>query len=602
MYLVRFFLMLFILSACGGVADNEGTRSDDKIVELPFVLQEHQVAIVSEAPAYIKGDKNKLIYSHQKRELIITDNLSSRRYWLFSSGPYVYTFWWEKFAEKNKANKGLSLKGKTLYVRASQDGGENFGERVVLNNKGGVLPDLHVVADEKGNINIIYLDERDAGYQIFTNSSQDGGITWKAHDTRLNDANIPSGKKKIFSAVSPHIVQIGKELLAVWQQVDRGVDKKTTLRIYSRSSFDFGKTWQQQSLIYEEDNQPSASIKLHSAKDEAYLVVGFAGKGLAVYSKKKNEKWERVEGLAPNSEKAKVGSYFKLASDKKMLYLSYVFVDPISGGGRYWHTELVRINRAKKQWMPGSFRLDAIGVDKKSKGGYQDIALLDDGSIAVVWEDYRTILPVINFNYSLDHGDTWLTKPLVLSKKRVVGTSSVPFVKKIKSGMLLYYTYNDYPEGKEPSLKTISRFVDNPSSPLFNKKDFLLADWPSENVLKKKLKKRYEQLVQARLNKHWEDAWVLLDPVYRNIYAKRSWLLTRGRLIFKQMTMESIKIEMPYAYIKGKVVYDLSTEVTGEKKDDPRFSNKEKVFVMRWGWFNGEWYQIPENPRELYLP
>lgn len=588
-------------------AHSEGNHNSKLInlntIVLPLIKKDSAVTVNRNKISFVSVENQKLLYNHGGNKKIISENIYSDHVWISSAGKYVHVFWWKKFADYVKGSNKNPVKGKILYVKSSQDNGVTFGDRHTISDAGAVLPKVKIQSDTKGNVNIVYLDERYAGTQIFTNSSQDGGVTWKKSDVRLDNNDIDEARKaKYKSAFSPNLGHAGNELISLWQQLDYLKNGKKLLRIFSRSSLDNGRTWEKQALVFETEKYSSSKIKLFSTDDQVYLIAGWQGQGISVFSKKEGQSWRAIKGFAPNSEKAKGGSYFKLAYDKDILYLSYLFVEKESSERRPWHLELVRIDRQKNSWIPNSVRLDSRGMGMKSRAGYQDIAVLQDGTVVVVWEDYRRILPMIALNYSIDQGTTWLRAPLVVSPQDTVNSSFFPFLKVNEGKYSIFYHNNTYPVGKKPKKVTLLLSMNSPKSSDFDKNIYLLKPLPTEKEMNAKLKQRFEKVKNARLEKKWINEWNVKDPVYRNRYKKGSWMATRNRLVYKEFKLDHIEIDFPFAYTVGKMKYDLSTDFIDAEEGDPRFTNIRKPLNLKWGWFNDNWYLTAEDPRYPYLP
>ncbi len=622
--LLAIVLLGVLLAACGdkvtdkntkahnaGKTDTAQTASSSKTNKspnsldyqvLPTVQKEKTVAIVQNSVARVYKKASKLMFSLTgKPDVVISEQIDSNNYWLASAGDYVYVFWWEKFANLVKGDEHQKISGKVIYVRSSQDGGKTFGERQTITHAGGVLPKLRIVADKKGNISLVYLDERFGGFNIYTNASHDGGKTWNADDLRLDHASDEAMKQKNHTAVSPNIARSANEIVATWQQMDKQGDKQV-LRMYSRVSHDFGKTWEKQTAVFDTDKTLSFSMGMFGDKDQVYLIAGMQEHGILVFTKKDKAGWQRVEGVLPGSDKGKGGSYYRMVSDAGTFYITYVFVEKVEGQKVYWHTDIARLDKAKNAWLPGSFRFDSRGMGVSSKGGYQDIVMLDDGTLVVVWEDFRRILPMIALNYSTDKGETWLNIPLIVSRQDIVNNSFKPFIRKTGNTFTVFYQNNMYPEQVKPEVKTLAVTLPSPQSKDFDKKALALKSLPSDAELKKRLTERFNLLKDSRLNHKWKQAWTLQDPLYRNLYKKKMWLKTRDRVIYTKLDLESVKLDNPYGYALGDMVYSLDPDYIDAEPNDPRFSNQKKKFVLKWGWFVDDWYLITETGTEPYLP
>lgn len=613
---LKFFLYLssiiFIVS-CGNKNQEKSELKENKekreiiseYTVLPHSTKSASIDVINDELALLLKKNKKLIYSKGKNEKIISEYINSNHYWLKSAGDYVHVFWWEKYANRVKGEENSKITGKILYVKSSKDKGNSFGSKKIITRAGSVLPQIDSVVDEHGNVTVVYLDERDNGFQIYTNSSKNGGESWGINDIRLDHA-VPDEtiNKKFQSATSPNLESTSNQLVSLWQQRDYPIDGKPILRIYSRQSTDNGVSWEKQVLAYETTKYSSANLSLLSTDDKSYLVIELPGEGVIALTKDVNESsWNKISGVSPNSNNAKRTSYFRMAYDKKNIYITYVLVDKVKSGGKpAWHTELTRINRKTNRWMDGSYRFDSRGMGLKSRGGYQDVQVLNDGVVVVAWEDYRNILPFIGLNYSTDYGETWLRSPLSMTRQDSYNKSAMPFLKTTLNGFRVFYKNSDYPVGKKPNFKTISLELKSPKSKDFNKKMYMLKETPDLGEMKKKLRSRFSIVKQARLEKKWINEWNVKDPIYRNMFKKGSWLETRNRLIYKKFELKRVEIDFPYAYTIGSMTYDLSTDFIDAEEGDPRFANQQKQINLRWGWFGDDWYLTAADSKVPYLP
>ncbi len=617
---IIFGLMLtIVLVACGEKdvngndkqhnAKTENAREETKkhgkdYVVAPVLLKSKSVASLANSVASVYKKANRLVFTDGNgTKSIISDTISSKHYWLATAGNYVHVFWWEKFANLVKGEEKSNITGKVIYARSSSDSGKTFGDKKIISRAGGVLPNVRIVADAKGHVSLVYLDERFGSFHIFVNSSQDGGKTWKADDIQMDHALPGMMEKKNRTAVSPNIAMSDNEIVVSWQQTDKDNNDKPVQRMYSRISRDFGKSWEKEVPVFDTDLTMSFSMDMYGTHDQVYLIAGMQEHGILLFTKKPKKSWQQVKGILPGSNKGKGGSYFRFAVDDKYLYVTYVFVEKVEGSKTFWHTELVRLDKGSNGWVPGSYRLDSRGMGVSSKGGYQDIVRLDDGTLVVVWEDFRRILPMIAMNYSTDQGETWLTIPLVLSRQDVVNYSGQPFIRKFGDNQFsVFYKSNLFPEQVRPEEQTLSVSLHSPVSKQFDKNKWALKVLPSDDQLKKRLTERFNVLRDARLNKKWAQAWPLQDPLYRNLYKKKMWLRTRDRLIYEKMDMDEVKLDNPYGYVLGKMVYSLDPDFIDADPKDPRFAEQKKNFVLKWGWFVDDWYLITESGTEPYLP
>ena len=612
--LALFFLGYFLVS-CGGEIDNSVDQNDSKSNNKKILdkkLENYPESLLYQSDmihvgaknefSYITIDKKDITFFADKKQKTVLKDTYAQKAWLSISGNYVYIFWWVK---NNSHEEKLETAGKTLYVRASKDKGATFSKTVRINTAHGVLPDVHIVSDSKGHVAVAYTDERNPGYQIYTNSSSDGGITWLKKEIKIGDLPKDADEPKKINgltpsyAVTPRLNKVGGKLIITWEQ-NNLFNKKMALRLLSRSSSDFGKSWGEVEEIYRSYHQSSMELETAVVKNKLILMA-VTNQGLVAFVKNPDKAWSQVEGLAPNTDKAKLVSYIKTASGDNKLYVTYVYVGE-GRGKKAWHSELTRLNLKTLKWEEGSYRFDKmLGKGAfKNRSGYQDIATLDDGSIIVIWEDFRSILPAIFINYSKDEGVTWLEKPYSLS---ILGGESAakPVLKSSSSEFNVFFNVFVLKDETRPVVTTRRVILPSPKKidyTTLGLYEYKVKDKASQE---KKLASRMKKLMAARLKGDLEEEWKFLDPIYRNQHRKLSWMANRELLKFTDYTIKKIDVTGDIGSVKGKMSSRFTSKF--EEAESLNKQRKEmKDYDMKWGWFKDQWYMIPENPLKSYLP
>jgi len=611
-----FTCLVVLLVSCDNkdveLGNSTNLTSSIKVGDKPALLFRKNTALDANNNLVFLYQKGSQLYIHlNQKEILIDKKVQSKRHhWLSVSGEYVYVFWWEKFGKSLDA-KPINL-DKTLYVRASSDGGKTFGKKIIINSsKGRPLAKLSIASDEKGNASVFYLDERLPVFEVFINSTHDGGKTWSKdlmlNNDELNVFNIAentSSQKKYF-AVSPSINRVGKELVAIWQEASKENGKPIN-RVVSRTSVDQGRTWGKKKELYIDKDNYSLQLKTFSKAGRLFVVVTQAGKGLYVIYKNEGADWLKPSVLAPGTDKAKSASYIAMDADDKYFYVTYIRIPP-NGGKKDWATVLQRYNLKEKTWDKPLHRFDAITGEEKTRGGYQDFTILDDGTLVAVWEDYRYILPVILMSYSLDQGDNW-SAPFILDKvtDKTHAVEKFPFILKSASSaniLQVFFEYTELREDRDPFVVTKTIKLVSPK----NEKEFKALNLKEALVItgkdkKQKLKNRVEALMKARIAKDWSKAWGFLDPVYRNLYSKKSWMNTRDRMEFLNYKVLSIGVHGSHGKTKTMITFNITNHVRGVTSEAKHLKGKRKIAEMPWGWFGDNWYLIAEDPRTPYLP
>jgi len=604
---IMLYVFLFVLlSSCGdSVVENKSFSNDVKISYLPALIQSSERLSLDNKNdlSYVLINKNDIVFYKKGKQKALLENTYAKKAWLSVSGKYVYIFWWVKY---NNHEEDRGTAGKSLYVRASQDGGKTFSETSRINSMHGVLPDVKIVANSKGNVAIAYLDERGVGYQIYTNSSSDGGVTWLKKDVAIgdlpDDADTPKKVNNITPsfAVSPHLNSVGDKLVVTWEQ-NNLFNKKMAVRLVSRVSNDFGKTWGDVEEIYRDYQKSSIELKA-AATDDKLVLLAVLNKGLVAFVKNLSDSWVQVKGIAPNTNKAKIVSYIKTATDNKKLYVSYVYVgEGVRREG--WNTELSRLNLQSLQWENKSYRFNEIAGEVKlpNRSGYQDVAVLSNGTIFVVWEDFRGILPAIFINYSTDGGATWLEKPYSLTKLGVESAEK-PMLKASDNQLNVLFNVFTLKDETRPLVRTRRVILPSPEGDNFLKLGLYQYKHKDKASQEEKLKKRMEELVKLRLSHEFEKEWDLLDPIYRNTRKKLSWMANRSLLRFTKQSVDSVEVERNIGHVKGKAVVEFTDQLEAGAELNKQKKKNGKDYDMKWGWFNNNWYMVPEDPLMPHLP
>lgn len=612
-------IVLFMLTACdkkkievaNKTTNNNAPEQISELDKQNLFLYRKSTIIKSNQLLYLyKKEKNLYLRKLGKDVLIESDVQPDHYFWLNSSGSYVYVFWWEKYGSSLDAPPRKL--DKTLYVKTSTDGGTTFGKKIIINNTdvGRPLANLKITSDESGNAAIIYLDERYPAYEVFINTTQDGGKTW-SKDLMINDAEfdhttIKDGKpSRTFFAVSPTINIVGKELVAIWHEASKEGGRPIN-RLYSRVSLDWGKSWQKEEEIFKDSDNYSLQIKTFQKNNRLFLVATQTDRGLFLLHRDTDSVWKKVPTVAPETEKGRSASYIAMDADNIFLYLTYVYA-PKNGGQRSWQTVLQRFDYLNNKWISKPLRMNELNTKNKlSRGSYQDVTVLSDGTVIIVWQDFRFILPTIMMSYSLNQGEDW-SNPVKLKQTKKGKNYTIekfPYILKSNNDQNIHVMFESsvLKEGLPPYVFTKSVEFVSPRDKEFKKTNFAEDRLVSEQEKKNKLNIRIKELMELRISKKWNEAWEFIDPVYRNLYSKKSWLKLRNRIIYSKFSIESVKVNGSYGRTKGWTNYDIGNNVEGVSSKDNHLKNQRKLVDLTWGWFGDDWYYIAENPRAPYLP
>jgi hypothetical protein len=495
-------------------------------------------------------------------------------------------------ADKNKA--------KSLKVAVSSDNGQSFSAPIAINNDTGVLPDISIASDGQGQVAIAYTDEREPGYGVYINTSSDSGKTWETKDNRLDvpvltpnmmqEGNI----KPATFANSPKLAFISGRLVAVWQQVDMAQMTGHSLRIVSKSSSDFGKTWGAESNLFAAPNmQPVEMVMFASAKEMyVFAMLTEGSKGFTGFYNTDNTftTWGEIANTALGDQFNKqLISWIKGAFSGDNLILAFT-AEPTEGAGKL-HAKVATLSTTSHSWLGTAKVLDADKGHDVTKSTYPDIIDAGSNGVYLVWEDYRTLVPSIYLDISKDHGKTWLPKPVPLTTPGLVVAKDPRLLVDNKQLWLTYFMVEL--NGKNPSgqrvYQTFSKEGDS-----FKLPD-IQVPMPSPEVLQSRLIERANKLWALREERKWVDTWDYMDPVYRERFDKDEWLKQQGKISFSKTVVDetSVKITGNVGILDANVDVSVVQQVAKEGLLESAPPKQQKV-GMRWGWFYDDWYFMPQ--------
>lgn len=541
-------------------------------------------------------DQDKVMFRLADKNVVLDELKGAEGLWLESRGKYVYAFWWVKFIYKE--GEEAPVAGKTLFVRASDDYGQTFSPRAALNQAGGILPDLSMAHDNQGNISVMWKDERDGGYEMYVNSSQNGGKTWLKDGQRLDKPRFENLEKKedgsgadvkTAAASSPHIGYVGNKLVATWQQLD-WVSGKNILRFISRDSQDHGVTWNAESDVAELDHSTHVETNFYSAGDEVFLAISRASSGLVLYSTIDAKVWREL-GVVPGTEELDIASLVRMAANDELLLISYTGVPKT----KLWRVEAVSYDRKSKQWLEGVHRVDGLKEGEVyPRTSQQALALLDNGSFCMAWEGTQAIMPSVYFDCTKD-GVNWFkdgAAPLTIP-----GYSHDSGVALVKGENKLWVFYSHViPNGnKSSAVATMQELVLNAEGePVLPKRVFKrFSDKERMSLLDKRIKTFWDTRIEGDL----EAVWTGFDPVYRMKMSKYKWMSMQENIAyFKYSVLNDgpITINGNFARVDVEIEVTARPAVVEEGFVEASVPKKAKASQL-WGWFYDDWYLVPEG-------
>lgn len=556
------------------------------------------VEIINGEPAVLYSADKKIELMYKGKKTVIESTEGSTKVWLFTdkSKNKIYTLWWKK-----------TPKGKYVYFRGSSDEGKTFSKKSVININGGILQQLKLYSHGDGNIAVLFYDERVPPYRVYANASTDGGLTWKETDFRIdNDLNAINKKGKngenvpVNYALNPLLAYLDTgKLVASWQQ-RKVIDNKLVSQIVVRISNDLGQSWGEEQTVFTWDKAHIVEAAMVSRGNKIAIIAGYPKIGLLGFYAEDNKasnqlSWKELDGVNGTQEVneiswlkpvmsddvLKVG--FILQKEQKNKYqiqiASMPFVD------QKWETKPFRIDRDKKQPV-------------KTKASYFDLKLLPNGEFVIAWQDYRSIIPMLMLDYTKNKGKDWLDHPVEATRP---GLSQIRLPEVYVGGGMVRVNleWNIIRDTKLPRYSTLE-FPLDPKTGVLS-----VAGRPADKQYTKeekeaKLRKRVEEFMSLRVKGEWEKSWAYMDPVYRQVTKKSSWLKNMGNISYESFKVNKVDAEGRFATAEVDMMVSLAQQLRQGEVVEATPAKKSST-TMKWLWFYDDWYFFSSGTFFQYL-
>lgn len=574
---------LALLAGCttpqgAGASRSEDAREQILAAGIPVaeVLSQPQVVFIGTERAVLFVDaKERVAFSLGGRVQLLDEGapvtggkfLSLRR-----QGDRIYAFWWSH------------EKAKSLYFRASTDGGKTFGPVQNVQSDNGILPTYELEVDEQGRVFAVYTDEREPGYQIYFNRTDDSGLTWQRPDVRLDRAATITTEvgKTGAQASEPHLARIGSTLVVSWQEAGAR-DRKNFSRLIVRVSNDLGKTWQPAQVILESDHVAS-SMRLVADGKSFYLTGDVSTEGVRVWrSDDLGKTWAAFEAL-PGSQQT-VNSQIEPQVKGENLYLVYT----AERGEQKSQIHLGVFNLKTNRWLSTPLRLDKRDFDS-TKGLNPSIAALPAGGAVVVWQDYRNIRPNVYLSHSDTLGRGWTAPVNVQAADGRAGVNS-PHIQLDPSGKP-FVTFQRFRDDTRQVVDFVAVTLDY--DPATGKVDLgSRAPAVSTEAKAARLKARAQAFWNLRVKEDFEATYDYFDPAYRNLTPREAFAKFQGNLRYHKAEVLNTEIRGNIAFVKVKTNFEvLPTEVLGQKFSRPP---RDAEFQNEWIWVYDDWYMVHQT-------
>jgi hypothetical protein len=238
------------------------------------------------------------------------------------------------------------------------------------------------------NIYVVWHDYRNGNPDIYFNYSTDQGATWQATDTRLDMGDAPGASTSWFPKISSN----GSNVYVVWQDDRNGEDD-----IYFNYSTDGGATWQATDIRLDTGDPPGES---HSSPAS----ISSDGNNI----------------------------YVVWSDDRNAEFTPDIYFNYSTDGGATWQATDIRLDTG-----------DAPGQNYSTWPRISS----SDGNVYVAWNDDRSTLFDIYFNYSTDGGATWQATDIQLDTGDSAGLGDSWCPEISSSGSNVYVVWLDYRNG-----------------------------------------------------------------------------------------------------------------------------------------------------------
>lgn len=605
-YLSLLLLTLFILG-CDKTQDHEKTKADIStqknnyyidqgkwkapkplLKELKNQISRPAILRLHNGFAVLQSTKKDIIFHYLNNKVNLDDAGGTNKLWLFTDTKKkdIYAIWWKK-----------TRTGKHLYFRKSSDEGKTFSKTSILNTAGGVLPQISFSSDGNGNLLVAYYDERNPPYRIYINRSSDNGKTWNAVDVRMDNDNNNLTKKikdkeiPVAYAINPIVrtLKSGKMIL-IWEQ-KKLIDGQYRLQLVSRVSQNKGETWGEEQVIFTPASNFTIEYSVATNGTSIVIVAALPKLGLLGFYAEDNFasegfSWKALGSVAGTVDVNEI-SWLKPAISSNQYKVAYIIEKDV---GKKHHVEVASLDLKKGKW--GSvFQLDRSKHQPvETKATYLDLKALPNGEFVAAWEDYQSIIPTLMIDYTENNGTTWQKEPIKITRS---GLSQIKYPNIYigdKNATVVFEWYVSRGD-RLPALSYIELPIDKSGLDVVPAPQGKKLTEPER---KKLLKKRVSKFMDLRVKKDWEKTWEFMDPVYRQVTKKDSWMRNMGYISYEKYRIVKLETDGNFATATVDMTISLRQQFREGRIMEPTPS-KSASTETKWLWFYDNWYFYPES-------
>ena len=259
-----------------------------------------------------------------------------------------------------------------------------------------------------GEVYVAWFDSPDGAYDIYLQSSVDGGVTWLPGPTR---ADTDAGGAA-YSAWPQLAATAGGRVVVVWEDNRDGLTD-----IYTNVSEDHGETWGADARLDQGDEAGSANSFLPALAvdgDDVYVVWHDERSGASrdVYLNHSADGGTTWLAAASRGDSDAAGMFDSINASVAATggRAQVVWQDDRSGGYDVYH----RVYESG-DWKWDELRLDT-DVGGEAQSYFPRVVAVGDEVLAV-WQDYRSDAEYVGFNdlyynFSRDQGNHWNAQDL----------------------------------------------------------------------------------------------------------------------------------------------------------------------------------------------
>lgn len=263
----------------------------------------------------------------------------------------------------------------------------------------------------------------------------------------------------------------------------------------------------------------------------------------------------------------------------------------VSGSWRFVNQDtkslfyVVRSDNRGETWKKPDMIREA-DANEDSHARIAEVALgSEQGSVWLLWEDWREVRPRIYFAYSTDFASTWKYKNIPLAGQPKGGSlfQSAKQATGVDNKGLFYIAANLVNDSMQ-EVRLFSQHID-PVLAETSVKQFAKRTVPNETDLKNRIKSYW----QAMQDSNYDKSYILLDPFMRSKWTLDDYNKRMGRIKYTEHKVESIDIHGNFSDVRVRIKGSVPKFMS--KGKEVSAAEREAVILERWLFLDGLWYR-----------